>query len=295
MILGKPKVSLIFAHLKHAVRQLLLRAFALKQLLPQTPHFFYFYLMNLPTTIDEVLLELDQIIETALKENNSAALFAFVYRRTTAEIKKGIEAGIFDDNQRMHDFDVRFANLYIEAWRAYREGQTLSSSWKVAFDASKDKLCCLQHIILGMNAHINLDLGNAAAITMHKKDLLELKKDFFLVNQILFSLTDEMQKGLGQVSPLLFLADWMGKRNDEWLINFGIEKARSFSWETANLIWSEQDANSGRHLKLTDEAVAALGQLMRRPKNLFLRFLLRIIYFFEEKNISKLVNVLRRN
>lgn len=249
--------------------------------------------MNLPTTIDEVLLELDQIIETSLKENNSAALFAFVYRRTTAEIKKGIEAGIFDDNQRMHDFDVRFANLYIEAWRAYREGKSLSLAWKVAFDASKDKLCCLQHIILGMNAHINLDLGNAAAITMKGQEIQDLKKDFFLVNQILFSLTDEMQKGLGKVSPLLFLADWIGQRNDERLINFGMEKARSFSWRTANLIWAEQETNAGQHLQSTDQAVALLGQFMRRPKNFFLRAVLSLIYLFEVKNVSKVVNSMK--
>ena len=246
--------------------------------------------MKRPTTIDEVLAELDKIVEVAVAENNTAAIFAYVYRRTTAAIKQGIEEGIFEDNERMHQFDVLFANLYIEAWHGYRNQKVISESWRIAFEAEKENLIILQHLILGMNAHINLDLGHAAAQIMKDKQLEDLKSDFMKVNQILFSLTDELQQGLGKVSPLLFLADWLGKRNDEQLINFGIDKARRFSWVTAERIWQEKENDSKMEVvHSVDQTVAQLGQLMRHPKGWVLKFVLRVIAWFEEREIRKII------
>jgi len=97
--------------------------------------------MNYPTTIDEVLATLDNIIESSLEKNSPAAIFAWVYRRGIAEIKKGIEAGVFHDNERMEHFDVQFANYYIKAYYDYIENRNVSSSWKVSFDACADKIC----------------------------------------------------------------------------------------------------------------------------------------------------------
>lgn len=244
---------------------------------------------HLPQTIDEVLEEMDRIIAVSLEENSAMAIFAYVYRRTTAEIKKGIVSGMFADNPRMEHFDVSFANLYITAWRGYRNNEPISRSWKMAFDAAQEDLLIVQHIILGMNAHINLDLGVAAAKLSEGKELNDMKADFMKVNDILFSLTDELQGGLGRVSPLLFLASWMGRRNDEKLINFGIKEARNCSWLTAMNVWSAPDKNRERVLLQTDELVAGLGSVMRNPKGAWLRFVLNFIRKFEEKDVRKVV------
>ena len=114
-------------------------------------------------TIDEVLSELDLIIDSTLVENNHLGIFAYVYRRTTAQIKQAIIERQFEDNERMERLDVAFANLYLTAYQRYTANLSCSESWKMAFDAKNDNISILQHIILGMNAHINLDLGIATA------------------------------------------------------------------------------------------------------------------------------------
>jgi len=249
---------------------------------------------TLPANIDEVLIALDQIIESALLTNSPIALFAYVYRRTTAEIKKGVEAKVFNDNERMQAFDVVFANYYIKAHRDNQQQLPISQSWKLAFDAAKEPLCIVQHITLGMNAHINLDLGVAASTMMQGKELNDLKSDFTKVNAILFSLTNELQAGLGKVSKLLFLADWLGQRNDELLINFSIAKARDFSWITAHRVWSTQNAEQQRHaIEGTDKAVTLIGSSLRFPKGWALKSAIRFIRRFEEKDMRKIVNQLK--
>jgi hypothetical protein len=249
--------------------------------------------MHLPETIDEVLAELDKIIDTAVAEKNHAAIFAYVYRRTTAAIQQSIQAGLFEDNAQMEQFDVQFANYYIRAWHDYRAGKNGCAAWKLTFDAAQTPLTIAQHITLGMNAHINLDLGVAAATFMDGKELAHFKTDFMRVNAVLFSLTGEMQRKLGKVSKVLFLLDWLGRRNDERFINFGIAKARDFSWVTANRIWqSEADEKQGM-IRVTDRNVTLIGQQLKAPKGWLLRVMLRTIRRFEEKKIDKIIAAMR--
>lgn len=249
---------------------------------------------TLPANIDEVLMALDEIIETELLTNSPIALFAYVYRRTTAEIKKGVESKLFKDNERMQAFDVVFANYYIKAYCDYQQHLPISQSWKLAFDAAKEPLCIVQHITLGMNAHINLDLGVAASTMMQGKELSDLKADFMKVNSILFSLTDELQAGLGKVSKMLFLANWLGQRNDELLINFSIAKARDFSWITANRVWSAPNSEQQRTINEIDKAVTLIGNTLRFPKGWMLKSAIRFIRRFEETDMRKVVDQLKQ-
>ena len=56
---------------------------------------------TLPSTIDEVILKLDLIIEETILANNYLGIFAYVYRRTTSKIKEAILEKRFEDNSRM--------------------------------------------------------------------------------------------------------------------------------------------------------------------------------------------------
>ncbi|SDE74174.1 hypothetical protein SAMN04487992_103202 [Cellulophaga baltica] len=57
--------------------------------------------MNKPKTIKEVLVVLDTIIEECIAKNSRLGLFAYLYRRTTAEILKEVERGSFEDNAQL--------------------------------------------------------------------------------------------------------------------------------------------------------------------------------------------------
>ena len=92
-----------------------------------------------PHTIDEVLLQLDQLIFTCRQENSRLGFFATLYRNVTIKIKEGIAAGIFDDGPRMERLDVAFANRYLAAIEGFRQHQPLSSCWRVAFQTAANR------------------------------------------------------------------------------------------------------------------------------------------------------------
>ncbi len=91
-------------------------------------------------------------------------MFAALYRQTTRTIGARVAAGHFDDADRMGLLVTAFAARYtgpVEAWLA---GGTVPRCWRGAFEAAASgEHVILQHLLMGLNAHINLDLGVAAA------------------------------------------------------------------------------------------------------------------------------------
>lgn len=250
-------------------------------------------MQKMPETIEEVLQELDNIIDQTVASNNFLGIFAYVYRRTTAQIKLAVENKTFEDNARMEKFDVAFANLYLAAYHSYQNRQSLSKSWQTAFDAQSERLTSIQHLIMGMNAHINLDLGVAAATVMRGQPIQLIENDFRKVNQILADLTEEMQERLTKISPLMFVLDWIGEKTDERIVNFSIREAREQSWRNAKLIWALDEPGRQAGIDGVDEIVAGISAIVRNPRTRLSRFILRWIAYFEEKNVEKIVGRLR--
>lgn len=245
------------------------------------------------TNINNVLDELDAIISDCIATNNRMGLFAYIYRRTTFEIASEIKLGNFQDNQLLEVFDVEFANLYLDAHKAYKSKQPLSSSWAFAFDNTKESLTIVQHIMLGMNAHINLDLAVAAANTMSNRQILDIQNDFNKVNDILFQITNELQDRLSRVSPLLFFLDLVGDNNDEKIIDFSMRKARQQSWNSANLLWSIGESHHDQAISNMDQLVLKLSECIKSPKSRIVRFFLNIIQKFETKEVGSIISKLQ--
>ena len=244
-------------------------------------------------TIDEVIENLDLIIKQSINHNNYLGIFAYVYQRTTIEIKDGITTGRFQNPQRMEKFDVTFANLYIEAYQNFKNGIAVSNSWAYAFDSKDDSLALIQHILLGMNAHINLDLAVAAVKVTTGKEILNLKSDFMIVNQILAQLTNTIQQGLGKASFIMKLLDLFGFRKDEKIINFSIKKARDFAWINAlELAFLDKDDRKHR-IEEIDIRVLELSKMIKHPPGRFLSVVLKLISRFEKKDIGKLIEKIR--
>jgi len=244
------------------------------------------------TTITEVLKELDIIIAESIATNSRLGLFAYIYRRTTAEIASEIALGHFEDNKRMETFDVAFARLYLDAYKAYKNNGDVSAAWAYAFDYAEEPLTIVQHIMLGMNAHINLDLAVATATTMIDREIRDIENDFNKVNDILFQITNELQDRLSRVSPLMFILDVLGKNNDENVINFSMRKAREQSWNSANLLWSLGQDHNADAINNIDHVVRKLSERIKAPKTLTIRFLLKVIQKFEIKKVSVVLSKL---
>lgn len=244
-------------------------------------------------SIDEVISALDEIISEALKRNSSAGYFASLYRKVTIKVKEGIASGYFDDCQRMELLDVTFANRYLNAYQAFLQNQPVTESWRKTFELSDQYWpIVLQHLLMGMNAHINLDLGIAAAKVTKNKELAMLEKDFNRINDILSSLVHEVQGDLSAVWPALkYLLKWSGKI-DDYLVDFSMKLARDGAWKFADQFHQTPENEHEIAILNRDRKVASKVNVILKP-GLFASFILRIIRITERGTVAE--KILRMN
>src|SRR5690606_32359215 len=104
----------------------------------------------------------------------------------------------------MEKLDIIFANRYIDAYYAWKNNGNITKSWEKAFEMSASFWpVVLQHLLIGMNAHINLDLGIAAAEISKGVNINDLENDFKKINTILSSLVNKVQNDLAEMWPAL--------------------------------------------------------------------------------------------
>jgi len=243
-------------------------------------------------TIDEVLERLDRIIRHSIDIGSRVGYFAAMYRTVTARVKAEIEAGRFEDGERMKRLDVCFANRFLEAYAAYSSGGRCSQCWRIAFDAAEQsKPLILQHLLLGMNAHINYDLGIAAVDTCPGETLDSLHHDFNIINDILASMIDEVKRELDTLSPWIGWLDEQEGRTADTIIRFSMNKARSYAWSFAQ---SLADAGSRRRLELMARKgaeTAFLGQEVLRPPGLLFKAIVWLVRLRESGDVGR--NIMR--
>jgi hypothetical protein len=246
-----------------------------------------------PQTIDEILVELDQIILRARQDRSRLGYFAALYRNVTIKVKEGIAAGFFEDGARMEKLDVTFANRYLMALQGFRAGQPASKCWVTAFQmADTWAPTVLQQLLIGMNAHINLDLGIAAQTVAPGDALPALQTDFNRINDILGGMINRVRADVGEVSPWIRLLNSLPSQSDDRLINFSLNKARASSWLVANMINSTPTDKLGRELEILDQGVAKLGSLIANPREWLISLGLRVIRMRESNDVPFVIDVL---
>jgi hypothetical protein len=243
-------------------------------------------------TIDEVIAQLDEVIARSRRERSRLGYFALLYRNVTINVKKGIEAGMFEDGERMERLDVNFANRYLDAYECYRRGAPTSKCWLASFRAADSWFpIVLQHLLLGINAHINLDLAIAAAETAPGDKIDELKHDFERINDILGVMIGDVQDRLSRISYYMTIVDRFGGRTDEALMNFSINKARAASWSVAVRLAKMTPDEREREIAKIDHGVAMLGRLIQYP-GLKLRTASIFVRFSEGRDMARIYDIL---
>lgn len=239
-------------------------------------------------SIAVIINQLEQIVEA--NKESPPGLFAALYLKVTIAIQTAINQQAFEGNARMEQFDVIFAQRYLDAYQAYQAGDKCSECWQVAFDARLDnRLLAIQHILLGMNAHINLDLGIAAAEAARDMPIQKLENDFNKINEILLSLLESEQRHINRMSPVLWLLDWLFKKKDEQFAGFSLKIARVYAWSCAQSLHATPAASWPEKINQIDRNAGRLAKEMIRPRRV-LGWFIGLVRGFEDRDVSSLID-----
>lgn len=246
-------------------------------------------------TIDEVIVRLTEIVEESRRQGNRLGYFAALYLRVTVAVKEGIANNQFQNGERMERLDVGFASRYLEAFDLYRQGKQPTRVWQVAFNAAQHwRPLILQHLLLGINAHINLDLGIAAMQTAPGDQLARLKQDFDSINLILASLVLPVQKEIGELSPWIKFLEKIDPSANDAIINFSLRVARDSAWNFALALNSLSEAEIPAAIQKRDSEFADFAGLVLHPPGVFFNLGLLGIRLRESNDVARVIDVLSK-
>ena len=172
---------------------------------------------------------IDELRSVALAAGDASGYFPAMYARITREVETAAAAGRFKDGQRMETFARAFASWYP---RLRHDNTPVPGCWRAAFDVGGDgRLMIVQHLLLGINAHVNHDLPQVVVASAPPgTDLAELRPDFDAVNDILAESLPMVLRSLGTVSRWVNTAGVLGGGR---LFDFSLQVARRRAWEAA--------------------------------------------------------------
>jgi hypothetical protein len=183
-----------------------------------------------------VAAALEALEEFCIPRRDRRGVFVTAYLRITRALMAEIEAGGFQDPEWVTRYLICFGNLYRRAHVAWERGELdrVPKSWRLSFEAARDGVgLVIQHLILGVNAHINHDLALALVeVGLEPRPLRYA--DHTRVNDVLERATEDLKHHVAVTyAPVLQRLDRIAGRRDDDFTRFSIPKAREHAWTYA--------------------------------------------------------------
>jgi hypothetical protein len=129
--------------------------------------------MRVTVEVADLLRRMERQLAEVTTAGDPARFFLGTYLRTTRAVAAAIDAGAFEDPAWVAHWDVVFADLYLDALAAHRRDPAAApETWRRAFGADPG-LPPEAHVLLGMNAHINVDLPQALIAVIPAEDFAD--------------------------------------------------------------------------------------------------------------------------
>jgi len=204
---------------------------------------------------------IDELRAVAVAADDASGYFPAMYARITSEVETAAAAGRFANGPRMEAFARAFAAWYPPL---RHDGAPVPGCWRAAFDVAGDqRLMIVQHLLLGINAHVNHDLPQVVVQSAPPgSDLSDLRADFDAVNTILAESLPMVLRSLGNVSRWVNTAAVFGGRH---LFDFSLQVARRRAWDAAVRMHALDDEGRAEYVVELDRLVRVLAYLVANP------------------------------
>lgn len=217
--------------------------------------------MNEEQTVTERMAVLIQGWEA---DADRRAIFLNCYLLMTRNMLTAVDAGAFHDGRWVNALLHRFADYYFDALSVYDvDRERAPAVWKQTHDlAGRDEIQVVQHLLLGVNAHINYDLV-LTLVEMLEPEWERLTPrqraaryaDHCRVNDIIGATIDAVQDDVIEpAAPQMDVVDKLLGPLDEWLISRLVTRWRQEVWEHAAAMLA-RPAQRREEMRATVEAL----------------------------------------
>lgn len=206
------------------------------------------------------------------KSADRRAIFVEAYGTMTSNMYEAVDNDEFHDNQWVRRLLDRFAEYYFEGVAMYDSTGTCCQAWQIAHDSAlRSDLHTLQHLFLGINAHINYDLALALVDVLEDwRDMSEAQRelrraDHEMVNLMIERIVDRVQdEVVGARAPEMATVDRLMGRVDEWFFSQLIAGWRDDVWDAATQILQADQSDRVRCISDLEHRAVETARLVIR-------------------------------
>jgi hypothetical protein len=203
----------------------------------------------------------DELRAVALDADDASGYFPAMYARVTRRVERSAAEGRVGDRERMEHFARTFAAWYLEPIRGERP---VPGCWRAAFAVADDPgLLITQHLLLGINAHVNNDLPQVVVqLADETGDLDALRPGFDAINDLLAATYPDLVRDVGSVAGWIAA---LSARGGGRIFNFSLHRARDIAWMNARRLYATPVDERPAQVARLDDAVRVLAYLVTRP------------------------------
>jgi hypothetical protein len=201
-------------------------------------------------------------------------VFLHCYLLMTNNMLAAIQRQEFHDSAWVDKLLHIFAGYYFTALDAYElDPSTASPVWQLAFEAARHPgTLALQHLLLGVNAHINYDLILALVDILAPEwdgltedQRLRRYQDHCRVNQVIGNTVDAVeQEVLDPEMPIIRIVDTLMGHLDEAMISDLLGHWREIVWHhVTRLLEIQEPDERARLVKHYEKEVLEIGEIIQ--------------------------------
>jgi hypothetical protein len=223
--------------------------------------------------VDALVARMTDVLDALVTERDPARFFLGTYLRITRAIGAALDRGVFEDRDWVAEWDVVFADLYLDALALHRRAPASAPEpWRLAFGADEG-LPPEAHVLLGVNAHINVDQPQSLIRVLSPTDMADAAlvalrhRDHERIDRVLAARVAAEDRALEQAGGRRTLLDRVAAPVNRRAVRIFLTEARRKVWTNTVQLHAARlqgaDAYAARVADLEAAGAARVSELLR--------------------------------